>query len=528
MAENSRTQNAEEDAEASQSTSLQHLRDLIVGPTEGKLQEISKELSDRKVQGEEVSLVLAEAVRKSARKDSELASSLAPIIGSAFKDSIRRNPQELADAVSPIMGPAIRQSIRQQIRSMIQSLNKTLDQSFSPKGIRWRIEAWRTGKPFAEIVFLNTLIYRIEQLLLIDSKTGLLMQSVSALDDDDDADLVSSMLSAIQDFVRDSFEHQSDKGSTLQTMRTGELTIWLHHGPVAHLAVALRGEPPIDLRQDIAGVLERIHIDYGEQLQTFDGNTSPMEIVRPDLEELLIAEFVDSPKEDDLAEATEPPTWQKHLPWAIAALLILALCCWGLVARKERLRRNLVAILDVPPTAKLLVVPDGGIKIVGSARGEWVKQARNRADRLPEVATLDLTELTLSDLPWLKFFTALREAPGIAIMSTERVGNRYVVHGLLDRDAVPPNDIAGTFGLDRNLLEQHWEPYVCLDDRVACRRELREQGLQVPSTVKLEIENGQIRLIGDVSQAWFEHFQLALPKIAMPYNIDYEGLRPQL
>jgi hypothetical protein len=56
---------------------------------------------------------------------------------------------------------------------MMQSFNQTIDHSLSFKGLAWRIEAWRTGRPFAEVVLLHTLRFRVEQLFLIHRDTGL-------------------------------------------------------------------------------------------------------------------------------------------------------------------------------------------------------------------------------------------------------------------------------------------------------------------------------------------------------------------
>ncbi|MEZ5976076.1 MAG: hypothetical protein R3E96_14915 [Planctomycetota bacterium] len=39
-------------------------------------------------------------------------------------------------------------------------MNVALENSFSPRGVRWRMEAWRTGRPFGEVVLLNSLEYR--------------------------------------------------------------------------------------------------------------------------------------------------------------------------------------------------------------------------------------------------------------------------------------------------------------------------------------------------------------------------------
>jgi OOP family OmpA-OmpF porin len=60
------------------------------------------------------------------------------------------------------------------------------------------VTALRTGTSFAEVVLLNTLLYRVEQVFLIERESGLLLQHVrSAAVRTEDADMVAGMLTAI-------------------------------------------------------------------------------------------------------------------------------------------------------------------------------------------------------------------------------------------------------------------------------------------------------------------------------------------
>ena len=74
----------------------------------------------------------------------------------------------------------------------------------------------------------------MEQVFLIHKETGLLLCQVSAPNAAmQDADMVSGMLTAIQDFVGDSFTTQ--KGEELETLQVGELSVWIEQGPQAIL-----------------------------------------------------------------------------------------------------------------------------------------------------------------------------------------------------------------------------------------------------------------------------------------------------
>lgn len=505
------------------SDQLRHLRDLVVGPTAESVRQLREEIRSRKLGADELSDVLPAAIRKSAQSK-DFARSLAPTLSQAFEDSVKRDPKALADAIAPIMGPAIRRSISEQIRAMVQSLNTVLDHSLSPRGIRWRIEAWRTGKPFAEVVLLHTLVYRIEQLLLIHPKTGLLMQSVSA-DADDDADLVSALLSALQDFIRDSFEHQSSQGADLKTMDTNELRVWIEHGPAAILVAAIRGEPPLSLREKIQETLEQIHLDQSQLLTNFNGDTAPLEIVRPDLEQLLLSEFKErKPTQPKLEPPRTRSDWNKHLRWALPTALLLVIAGWGLSAKHQRYQRQLAAAIDLPPSAELQVAGQV-LRITGEARHEWIAEARNRLERIPEITDLDVSKLVISDQPWAAFLRRIESEPGITITATQRDGDRYLLRGWRDPLAADPRELMKQVGLEPSSVAQQWEPYRTLDPWINLKR--LKKIMAFPRTVtsaEINGASGTLVLKGEASREWIQKLQYTWDLLETGLRLDLNQL----
>ncbi len=224
--------------------------------------------------------------RGGAEDADELTRALLPTVEKAIRISVRRDSRPLVDAIFPVMGPAIRKSIAEALRSMVQSLSRTLENSLSIRGLRWRFEAWRSGRPFAEVVLLHSLVYRVEQVFLIHRGTGLLLQHVQpGVAEPQDADMVSAMLTAIRDFVRDSFS--PDGGGALETIRMGDVNVWVEDGPLAILAAVVRGTAPEGLREVFAGAQEAVHSGFQESLAAFDGDTGVFEGARPILEGCL-------------------------------------------------------------------------------------------------------------------------------------------------------------------------------------------------------------------------------------------------
>ena len=333
------------------------LRTLLVGPEQRQLRALQTRLDDPVTQARDVSRVLPAAVELRTN-DPHLKRALAPTIEDSISSSVRRNPQPLADALFPIIGPAIRKAIAATLSGMLESLNTTLEHSLSWRSVRWRLDARRTGKSFAEILLLNTLVYRVEQVFLIHRPTGLLLQHVNAAGISvEDGDMVSSMLTAIRDFVQDSFHVTDDEG--LQTLKVGELSVWIEQGPHALVAAVIRGTAPADLRATLQEALESVHAQYADLLQSFDGDAARFEGARPLLEVCLQQQY-----RARHAHSRSP------MLMALAVMLLLALGLSAFVGVRSRARWNgyLEALRREPGIVVVSTGRSGGQYLVNGLR----------------------------------------------------------------------------------------------------------------------------------------------------------------
>ena len=269
---------------------LAELRRLLLAPEQQELSELKHRLQAFDLRTEDVASVIAEAIVLRTRKDNLLARALQPTIEDAILISVKRNPKVLIDAIYPVIGPAIRQAITQALSGMVASFNQVLERSVSPQSFGWRLEAWRTGKSFAEVVLMHSLVYRVEQALLIHRETSLpLLEASDPQAVTQDADLVSGMLAAIRDFAKDSFGLSQD--GHLETIRMNDLTVLVEEGPLALLAVAVRGTPPSDLGNVLHEQLEALHLQAAEDLRRFDGDAGPLQTYRGLLEACLVSQY---------------------------------------------------------------------------------------------------------------------------------------------------------------------------------------------------------------------------------------------
>lgn len=262
------------------------LRHLLVGPEQNRLEELATELRERHVSASDLAEHLPEAIVLRGKRDKQIGRALAPTVETALRESIRRNPREIATAIFPILGPAIRKAIAETMSALVRSINSAVEHSLSPRGIKWRIESWRTGVPYAQVVIKHALVYRVEQAFLIHAETGLLLAHATAPGlQAPDADLISGMLTAIQDFVRDSF--RPAEGATLRTFSVGDHTVQVEAGPMALLALVIRGEAPEAVLRKQQDTLETIHLQFAAPLADYSGDTSQFQSVHPLLEECL-------------------------------------------------------------------------------------------------------------------------------------------------------------------------------------------------------------------------------------------------
>ncbi len=252
-----------------------------------RLDMLEEMLKDQSNRANIISEVLPEAIARRGLKDSRMNKAILPHVMESLQTLFRKKPQLFIDALFPIIGTTIRKSISSSIAGILQNISQGLEHAFTLRGLRWRLEAWRTGRSFAEVVLSHTIAYRVEQVFLIHRETGILLEHL-ALEEGtaQDPQIVSSMLSAIRDFVRDSFSMSPDE--TLERIRVGDLTVFIEQGPQALIAAAVRGEPPPQISDILRIALENVHKDLRVELAEFSGDVSPFILARPILEECLI------------------------------------------------------------------------------------------------------------------------------------------------------------------------------------------------------------------------------------------------
>ncbi|MET0210797.1 MAG: OmpA family protein [Burkholderiaceae bacterium] len=340
---------------------LEAMRGVLFEREQAALARLQRKFDNPQEFADAVSAVLPAAFALAARHGDALGPAIAPSFERAAQASIRKDPQTMVDILYPVMGPAIRKSIAESLDGTLQSLNQSLKHSLSWRGLKWRMEAWRSGASFADVVLSHTTVFRVEHLFLIHRKTGLLLSHVASDDATTrDPQLVSGMLSAIQDFVRDSFDESAEGGASstsgrsIDSLRLGDLLLWCEEGPEAFLTAVILGSPPPALRTRMAETLAAVHDEWRTPLGEFEGETEPFDGVAQRLHACLLSQAPDERK-----RRVSP------FLWAVPLALLLALGWWigQRLVEGQRVDAYIAALREEP-----------GIVVMGAERqdGKWL------------------------------------------------------------------------------------------------------------------------------------------------------------
>ncbi len=309
-----------------QDTDLKALQEILLRDHEQGFRTLEKRVIDIEQRTRDVAEVLPTALRRSA--SAGLAQALSEPITSSLRRIARRERKMLAEVMFPVIMPAIRKAVLESLRAWLKTVNHVLDHSLSMRGLAWRWQSIRTGVPFSEIVLKHTLIYRVEQLFLIHRHSGLLVAhqyhpDITARD----SDAVSAMLTAIQDFMRDSFEGTSE--GELEAINVGTATLWVIHDHDVDLACVIRGVPPEELREKMRDLLEKVVDQNGHWLRQFEGDSKDNAAIEAQFEEAI-----------DQMGAEAVPKSKNHTLWAVFAVALFCWIAWFLfVSIKDRRTR---------------------------------------------------------------------------------------------------------------------------------------------------------------------------------------------
>jgi hypothetical protein len=336
----------------SKDNSLHQIRALILGRDDKYVQEILKRDAKEVVGG-----IISEALHDRENKDGSVNKVLVPLVEKSLHRSIEANSDKIVGTLYPLVGTLVRKAVSSFLVDFVERTNALIENSLSPKSVSWRFKAWQSGIRYSDYVASQVYQYQVQQLFVIHRETGTLLHTISSDPErSKDADLISSMLVAINDFVADAFQSQENEAENeLGEIKTGDFTLLIKIGPQAILVAAVVGSVPPEIRSRLQQALEEFHQFYQVPLQEYQGDSAPFAGCETLLNDCLIS-----------AKKDEAKGKKKRLFGGVVIAIVLLLLAYLAFLRID-LSILQSTIRDLPPPAGIVLtdtaVKDGKVQV---------------------------------------------------------------------------------------------------------------------------------------------------------------------
>lgn len=256
--------------------------------------------------------MIGETIRESPEA---MAEALGPVMGEAIRVQIRDARIDMVDALYPIVGSTVQRAVSEFAREFQRNIDARLKSTFGAQGFTRTLKARLRGVSPAELALRDSLPFTMRELFLIQRESGLLLAHIHPGNESaTDSDLIGGMLTAIRDFVRDSFG-QGQNEKELDEIQYGDQRIIIQSGRYAYLAVVINGIESEGFRAKLHDFVSELHVEHGIALRDYNGDAATLPDLPPKLTALIGGVTVE--------KAAAPLSRNQKLGIATASLITL-------------------------------------------------------------------------------------------------------------------------------------------------------------------------------------------------------------
>lgn len=275
--------------------SFAKLKEILLSDDQRRIAELKEELERLQVRLRDkeqliqiLGPVIAELMEKKIIESrDEMAEVLSPIMSEAIKNQVEYAKDEVVNALYPVIGKTIRKSIAEAMRNLARTVNEKVERALSLRLLVKRIKARVSGVSPEDLILKESMPFEIQEIFLIHKDTGIMLLHASSQSSHSQADkeLISGMLTAIQDFAGTVFS--GEEARDLHEIQYEDRQIRLEVGQHAYLAFVSSGLPPDDFSEEIADLGSEIHRKFLPALRDFAGNVDVFQSAYPMLVRFL-------------------------------------------------------------------------------------------------------------------------------------------------------------------------------------------------------------------------------------------------
>jgi len=218
----------------SEQTRLSQLKELLFQEEMEQVKVLEQNLQDDQRLADQMRPILEKRI---AELEAEFPEQFGPVITETLKVQIKESQDTVVEAIYPIMGKLIKKYIQKEIAKLSESIDIRMRQMFSFKGLWQRLKYGSKGVSQSEVIVQGLLPPVLEEIMVIENDSGLLMAHYS-VGNESDADVVAGMLTAIKSFVEDAY---AKSNQDLEFIEYETFTLYLQSFKSFYIVVAISG-----------------------------------------------------------------------------------------------------------------------------------------------------------------------------------------------------------------------------------------------------------------------------------------------
>ncbi len=219
----------------------------------------------------------------------EMAEALGPVMGEAIRVHIRDARQDMIDALYPIIGSTVQRAVTEFTREFQRNIDRRLKTTFGASGFFKRLGARLRGVSDAELAMRGALPFELREIFVIQRGSGLLLaHNHPGSEEIQNSEIVGAMLTAIRDFVEDSFIKNDGAAQGLDEIQYGDLRIIIESGKYAYIALVIEGIEQDGTRNILRDHISDLHTRFANSLRDYNGDPALLPNLQPGLAELVL------------------------------------------------------------------------------------------------------------------------------------------------------------------------------------------------------------------------------------------------
>lgn len=268
---------------------------------------------------ESVVPVLSDAIKQvEARDPRPLARALSPFVVSSIRREITNSKDAMVEALYPITGRLVSAAVKNSVASMMETINRRVDEATSTRILTARFRAWRSGEPVSAYLISQPGEVDFHSAMLMERDSGAPVCHVNAqgeeLDTHGQSNLASGLLAALSNLTEEVFTAENDE---LRTLDLNGRKITLRRSLKHLLVVEFVGTLSADQHRQID--------EHFNEVVSYSESGRVPELVS-ELHSLITeAEIADKPAKGA----------KKHL-WLVLGIVVIALLTWSLLTAWQR------------------------------------------------------------------------------------------------------------------------------------------------------------------------------------------------